>query len=125
MTRTLDRYTKAVLTTIAILLGILALRPAADPPSVGAQSDYSSFFIEPGTTILRNLDGRGEVQGKVVIDRRNGDIWGFPTRTSAPYPVVVTSSEPPISKPMYLGRFDFSAMKRPPEDPAARSIDVR
>jgi hypothetical protein len=108
-----DTYTKAVLTIIAILLGVIAFRPSGGLPSVQAQSDYSHLYVEPGTTILRNLDGRGEVQGKVVIDRRTGDIWGFPTRTSAPYPVVMTSSQPPVSTPMYLGRFDFAGMKRP------------
>ena len=110
---TTDTYTKTLLTVIAILLGAIAFRPSRGIPTVQAQSDYSHFYVEPGTTILRNLDGRGEVQGKVVIDRRNGDIWGFPTRTSAPYPVVVTSSQPPVSVPIYLGRFDFAAMKRP------------
>lgn len=96
------------------ILAILVLQRAEDPPLVHAQFDYAHLYIEPGTTILRNVDGSGGVQGKVVIDRRNGDIWGFPTRTSAPYPVAPTSHEPPISKPMYLGRFDFSAMKRTP-----------
>ncbi|MFN0169539.1 MAG: hypothetical protein ACKV22_24215 [Bryobacteraceae bacterium] len=53
------------------------------------------------------------MQGKVVIDRRNGDVWGFPASTSAPYPIVTTSHEPPWSKAMYLGRFDCTSMKRP------------
>lgn len=104
-------YTKAVLTAIAILLGILVLRPAGDPPPVLAQTDNEHLFIEPGTTMLRRVDGSGQVLGKVVIDRRTGDVWGFPTATNAPYPVAVTSHDPPLSKPMYLGKFDFGAMK--------------
>lgn len=105
--------TKPILTAILLLLCLLALQPALNTPPVHAGSDYPDLYIEPGTTTLRTLDGRGQVQGKVVIDRRTGDVWGFPTGTSAPYPVVTTSSEPPHSKPIYLGRFDFSAMKRP------------
>lgn len=105
--------TKPILTAILLLLCVLALRPALNTPPVHAASDYPDLYIEPGTTTLRTLDGRGQVQGKVVIDRRTGDVWGFPTGTSVPYPVVTTSSEPPHSKPIYLGRFDFSAMKRP------------
>ena len=108
-----DLYTKAVLTAIAILLGILVLRPVGEPGSVQAQGeDYSRLYVEPGTTILRSPDGSGQGQGKVVIDRANGDVWGFPTASSAPFPVDVTSQQPPVSKPVYLGRFDFSAMKR-------------
>ncbi|MBC7924114.1 MAG: hypothetical protein H7039_00505 [Bryobacteraceae bacterium] len=97
--------------SIVILAGLSAFRPAVYPPSVQAQTDRQ-LFIEPGTTILRTPDGRGQVQGKVVIDLRTGDVWGFPTASSAPYPVVITSSEPPLSRPIYLGKFDFSAMRR-------------
>ena len=65
MKPTTDAYTKVVVTTIAILLAAIALKPARDLPSVQAQSDYSYLHVEPGTTILRNLDGRGEVQGRL------------------------------------------------------------
>jgi hypothetical protein len=110
-----DRYLKTVLTLIALLLGVIALRPASYPTAVHAQSDYSHLFVEPGTTVLRAPDGRLQTQGKVVIDMRNGDIWGFPTDTSAPYPVYVPSPTPPVSRAIYLGKFDFSSMKRPAE----------
>lgn len=108
----IDLYTKLTLTAIAVFLGVLALRPAADPPTVAAQSNPPYLYVEPSTTPLRNLDGTIDTQGKVVIDLRNGDVWGFPTLSLAPYPVDVTKSTPPVSKPIYLGRFDFSAMKR-------------
>jgi hypothetical protein len=110
-----DRYLKTLLTLIALLLAVMAVRPASDPPPVHAQTDYSHLFVEPGTTVLRAPDGRLQTQGKVVIDMRNGDIWGFPTDTSAPYPVYVPSPNPPVSRAIYLGRFDFSSMKRPAE----------
>jgi hypothetical protein len=105
-------YTQAVLTIIALLLGIIALRPAASPPAVQAQSDYPWIYVEPRTTMLRKPDGTAQMQGKVFIDLRTGDVWGFPTLTSAPYPVDVAKTEPPVSQPMYLGKFDLSKMKR-------------
>lgn len=105
-----DLPTKLMLLAIVVLLATLALRPAIQPGAVQAQSSHD-LFIEPGTTILRTPDGRGQAQGKVVVDLRNGEVWGFPTATSAPYPVVQTSNEPPISKPIYLGKFDFTAMR--------------
>lgn len=101
-------YTKDVLTVIAALLAIIALRPLASPATASAASNYGYLYIEPGATMLRNPDGSQQVQGKVVVDMRSGNIWGFPTLTSAPYPVDTTRSEPPVSTPMYLGRFDFS-----------------
>jgi hypothetical protein len=104
-------YTKCVLTAIAILLLILVLQPAIHPPSASAQSDYSYLYIEPRTTTIRKPDGSAQMQGKVVIDMRNGNIWGFPTLSSAPYPVDTTKPEPPVSSPMYLGKFDFSKVQ--------------
>jgi len=109
--RLIDGYTKTVVTLIAVLLGILALRPVAHPPSVEAQSDRANYYVEPGINTLRRPDGTQQVTGKVVIDLRNGEVWGFPTLSEAPYPVDIVHSEPPVSSPMYLGRFHFSKMK--------------
>jgi hypothetical protein len=50
--------------------------------------------------------------GKVVVDLRNGNVWGFPTTADQPYPVDVTSQQPPTSKPFLLGKFDLGAMHR-------------
>ena len=110
----IDLYTKVVLTTIALLLGVLALRPVVNPVSVQAQADAPSLYIEPGIIALQNPNGTpvgtaGE--GKMVIDLRTGDVWGF-LRIVATGPIDI--NKPPMSKPAYLGRFDFSAMKRVP-----------
>jgi hypothetical protein len=106
--RGVDLYSKCVLTVIAILLGIVAFKPYAHPPAALAASDYSYLYVEPRTYTLRKPNGMEQVEGKVVIDMRNGDIWGFPTVSALPYPVDPSRSEPPISTPMYLGKFDFS-----------------
>jgi hypothetical protein len=109
----IDLYTKCVLAAIAVVLCVIALRAAASPHSVvAATADYSYLYAEPGVTTLRKPDGTEQVQGKVFIDMRNGDVWGFPTLSGAPYPVDTTSTQPPVSTPMYLGKFDFSKTTR-------------
>lgn len=107
----LDRYTKVVLTLIALFAGIIALRPLVRPAPIHAQSDSSFLYVEPGVTTLRRPDGTAQVEGKMMIDLRTGDIFGFPTLIGGPYPVDPAHSEPPVSRPMYLGRFDLSQMK--------------
>jgi hypothetical protein len=110
-----DPFVKIVLSLIALFLGVMAFRPYLAPRPAQAQSPEAyQVYIEPGTTILTSPDGRSQQIGKVVVDLRNGNIWGFPTLTSQPYPVDRTTPEPPVSRPMYLGRYDFSAMNRPP-----------
>src|SRR5678816_1338199 len=100
----MNSYVKAILILIVAMM-------AFNLPSVHAQSDQPDMFIEPGTTIIRDPDTGVQMQGKVVIDRRTGNVWGFPTASSAPYPVAQSTKEPPISKPVYLGKFDFAAMR--------------
>src|SRR6185295_17023877 len=74
----LDWYGQCVLTLIAVLLAVIAMRAIASPVVASAQSAYGYLYIEPRTTTLRNPDGSQQLQGKVVIDLRNGKIWGFP-----------------------------------------------
>ena len=102
-----DSYTKALLTVIALLLAVLAYQNLQKPNLVHAQSS-GNLYIEPGVVSIRSTDGLGQVDGRMVIDLTNGNIWGFPTLLAgAPYPINVTSSDPPVSKPVYLGKFDF------------------
>ena len=54
-------------------------RLAAQPAPVHAQADYSYLSVEPQTTMLRKPDGSQQVEAKIVIDMRNGDVWGFAT----------------------------------------------
>src|SRR5689334_14411397 len=98
-----DRFTTVMLVLITVLLGFIVLRDLAHPAPARAQVDQGSpFYIEPGFTTLRKPDGSAQIYGKVAIDMRNGDIWGFPTLTQSTYPVDVTQSKPPKSSPMYL-----------------------
>ena len=108
-----DRFTKVMLVIIAMLLGLIALRPLAQPVPVRAQSDDGyPFYVEPGYVMLRKPDGTAQVYGKMVVDMRNGDIWGFPTLTQSPYPIDSAQTTPPKSSPMYLGKFLFNQATR-------------
>lgn len=113
MTRTISE--KQLLIVIIVLLSAVLLRPLFRPEVSHAQgrSTARSFYIEPGVTMLRAPDGSRQVLGKVAIDLENGNVWGFPTTTSAPYPVDVTSQQPPTSKPFLLGKFDLAATPAP------------
>ena len=104
----MNLFAKAAFALAAVWSGIYLFGPAA----VEAQSDSSYLFIEPGITVIRDPDTGSQVQGKVMIDRRNGDVWGFPAASTAPYPVVQSSKQPPVSKPIYVGKFDFAAMRK-------------
>jgi hypothetical protein len=67
------------------------------------------LYVEPGTVAIRSTNGGTIGEGKMIIDLKTGDIWGFPTTSSAsPYPIDPTSKNPPLSKPVYLGKFDLS-----------------
>ena len=82
---------------------------------VEAQSSPANLYIEPGTVAIRAPGSGGAIRdGKVVIDLKNGDLWGFPTNLAgSPCPIDPISGKPPIYEPVYLGRFNFSEMKTP------------
>jgi hypothetical protein len=104
----MDWFVKLLLFTIAVFLGAIALRPVFVPSPVNAQgAEGYPIYIEPGTAMLRAPDGSRQVYGKVVIDLRNGKVWGFPTLTQDPYPVDQVNSGPPTSHPFLLAKFAF------------------
>jgi hypothetical protein len=106
-----DLYTKIVLTMIAVFLGVFALLPIVRPAPVRAESAYSYLYVEPGVTSIRKPDGSSLGDGKIMINLRNGDVWGFPTNViGARYPIDVSSSKPAVSEPVYLGNFHFSSI---------------
>ena len=109
----LDWLVKSLLVVIAVLLAIVVFRPVAQPPSVLAQdgSPYP-FHIEQGMVSLRKPDGN-TTWGKIAVDMRNGDVWGFPMQAqNTPYPVYGPSDSPKVSHPLYLGRMAFSEATR-------------
>ena len=100
--------THALLFAIVLLLAANLARTA--PVEAQAGGVYP-VHIEPGARTVRAPDGSSQFLGRVVVDLRNGRIWGFPTLVDSPYPIDRTKPEPPVSSPIYLGQFDFAAMK--------------
>ena len=109
----LDWFVKILLVSVVVLLAVLVFRPVAHPPSVLAQSGSPyPYFIEQGTVSLKKPDGN-IAWGKVVVDMRTGDVWGFPMKAqNTPYPVYGASDTPRVSHPMYLGKMAFSEATR-------------
>jgi len=105
--------TNVVLLLIAVSLLAIVLRPYLRPEAAQAQSGTPyPLYIEPGTQMLRAPDGSKQVLGRVVIDMRNGNVWGFPTTTTDTYPVNAMNSKPPVSHPFPLGRFAFEDIEK-------------
>jgi len=110
-----DWYSRTALAAIAVFLGMLALRPYLDPAAARAQVSEAPgpLHIEPGVHTIRLPDGAGEVSGKIVMDLRTGNVWGFPTGLKLPYPVTLRN-ETPVSHPIFLGKFDLAAVEKRP-----------
>jgi hypothetical protein len=102
-------FDRILLTLVAIFLGVIAMRPLVTPQVVSAQVQTPHYYIEPRTTMLHAPAKDRHVMGKVFVDLDTGNIWGFPTITEAPYPIDTTKTTPPVSEPIYLGRYDLSA----------------
>jgi hypothetical protein len=110
-----DCITKLLLAIIAGLLGTLTVRPVFHLDRVRADSaEIHPFFVEPGYTTIRKPDGSAQVYGKIMIDMRTGDVWGFPTLVQAPYPVSpnAANTKGAKSEPIYLGQFALDEAKR-------------
>jgi hypothetical protein len=104
---------KIAVAALFVWLLVLTFRPFAQPAPVHAQAQGScGISFEPGITMLRTPANDRQVLGKVAVNTCNGQIWGFPTTSNAPYPVDATSAKPPVSHPIYLGRYDLDAMQK-------------
>jgi hypothetical protein len=117
----LNFFDRIVALAAVMFLGMIALRPLFAPEAAMAQSHSQAAFpeaapvyIEPGVRTIIVPDRSSQVLGKVVVDLTNGNVWGFPTLADVPYPTNAEPGKttPPISRPVYLGRYDFSAMTR-------------
>jgi len=89
----------------------IALKPGIYPLPVNAQSNSElGFYVEPGVQMLR-MPGK-QVYGKVIVDLRTGNVWGFPTISANTYPFNPTETNPQVSHPISLGRFALEETKR-------------
>ncbi len=105
--------TDFLLSLIAISLAAIAIRPYVTPQPAQADSGQPyPLYIEPGTQMLRAPDGSKQVYGRVMIDMRNGKVWGFPTTGTDTYPTNALDSKPQVSHPFVLGRFAFEDIEK-------------
>jgi hypothetical protein len=102
-----ENLTIVLLSIIAVALVAIAMEPIFAPHPAEAQTALYPFYIEPGSELLRAPDGTSQVYGKVVVDMRNGKIWGFPTLAPQSYPSSGLQNKPPTSRPFELGKFAF------------------
>ena len=109
---TIDRTVKLLLFVIALFAGIDAMRPYLAPAPVKAQADTRDLYIEPGVAMLRAPNNSRQVLGKVVVDLRTGDVWGFPTLSQDPYPSSTVNTTPQTSHPFLLGKFALDDMNK-------------
>jgi hypothetical protein len=98
-----SRITNLLLTVIAMAVCTLIVDVYRPPKPVQAQDGAYALQFEPGVFNLRVPDG-GQVLGRMAVDLHTGDIWGFPTNSSDPYPSNAVSPKP-TSHPFHLGRF--------------------
>lgn len=100
-----NRTTNVLLGLITASLMVLAARPYIAPAAVHADSNSSDpLYVEPGVHMLRIAKG-GQVLGKVVVNLRTGNVYGFPTGTSDSYPASPIDNKPQNSHAIPLGHF--------------------
>lgn len=103
-----DLYTNVVLTAIAVFLGMLALRPLAAPQTAHAQTAlYAPLQFDQNLSQIQYP--KGSVVGRLAIDLRTGNIYGFPTDPLG-YPRNPGKSELAVSDPILLGRFNLDKL---------------
>lgn len=91
--RNTDWTLKAILTSIALLLGIIAFRPVVSPDrTVMAQAArFDHVFIVSVAFLYKGH------QGLLVLDRRNANVWFFP-RVNDQYQSPILVEKLPFDK---------------------------
>ena len=108
-----DVLKNVLLLILTAAMVAVAVRPYFAPRAAAAQSAAAyPFYIEPGTQMLRAPDGSKQLYGRVVVDMRTGNIWGFPTYSTDTYPINPTDPKPQTSHPFLLGRFAFEETEK-------------
>jgi hypothetical protein len=104
----IDWFVKTLLFTVAVFLGILALRPVLFPPAVSAQGpEVYPFYIEPGVVMLR---ARREPPGVWPHGRRSPQRQsvGISDYDSGHLSHERDEQYSPTSRPFLLAKFAFS-----------------
>jgi hypothetical protein len=93
-----DWILKAILLVIAIVTGLHALRPLADPPArvLAQPATYDHIFIASTAFLYKGQ------QGMLVLDRRNASVWFFPKAPEG------------FLDPVFVMRLPFEKIDQPP-----------
>jgi hypothetical protein len=95
----IDVTLKATLLAIALFLGMIAFRPFINPPTtVMAQpARFDHVFIVSTTFLYKGM------QGLLVLDRRNGNVWLLPRVNDS------------FQDPLFIMRMQFEKLDRDPQ----------
>jgi hypothetical protein len=94
-------FDRSLLVLVVLFLGMLAMRPLLAPGVTAyAQENHTHFYVEPGVKTILAPDRLRQVQGKIVVDLTNGNIWGFPTAEDTTYPIDRSKPQPATSSPI-------------------------
>lgn len=104
-------FVRTVVLAAACLTAGYLMRPLVTHADNGPNRE---LWVEPGTVPIPTTDG-GSSMGKVVVDLATGEVYGFPTFGKAPYPgYQISEGTPRTSNPVYLGKYNFGAMRPQP-----------
>ena len=104
-----DLYSKIVLSVIAVFLGMLAVRPFTASQTVQAESRIPYTVLQFDQRLSQIESSRGSMMGRIAIDLRTGNIYGFPTDALG-YPRNPVKSDLAVSDPILLGRFNLDKL---------------
>ena len=93
-----DRTVKALLLAVVVLLGVIAIRPWFEAREVQAQASRFDHVLIVATTFLYT----GQ-QGRLVLDRRNANVWFIP-RTNDQF-----------KDPVFVIRLPFEKLDQAPQ----------
>jgi len=73
---TSDRTLRAILATIALFLGMIAVRPFLDPATkaLAQSATFDHVYLVSPTFLYKGQ------QGLLVMDRRNANVWFIPRK---------------------------------------------
>jgi hypothetical protein len=93
-----DATLKVILLVIALLLGMIALRPWFEPAKVLAEpAKFDHVFIVATTFLYKGT------QGLLVLDKRNGNVWFIPKGNDS------------FGDPVFVIRMQFEKLDKTPE----------
>ena len=115
------RTTNLLLTVIAILLAVIALRSLIESPTVRAQSSASMQMVvglqaiaQPSTLNGGAVDTTSTSSGLLLFDQSTGNVWGYPMYTLS---LLTGKIAPNFGQPTLYGTFNGPGQPMLPPTP--------